>query len=201
MGAPCAVAPRAHGLLLLRVSPAVSALTISGGGRTARAYDARTLRPDDGDVANEVPLRSSRSQSKRNVAEPSPYRAAARARADGSTRMNREDVVCGTVENGDSPPTHPSDAKGFRAIAVVSGKGGVGKTNVVANLAAALQRRGQRVIVIDADLGLGNLGTLLGVNPRATLRDVLHGQCPIQDILVSAAGGISLVPAASGFGT
>lgn len=86
-----------------------------------------------------------------------------------------------------------------RAIAVASGKGGVGKTNVVANLALALRRRGRRVIVIDADLGLANLDTLLGVNPRATLRHVLHGACPMRDVLVEGPGGIQLVPAASGF--
>lgn len=86
-----------------------------------------------------------------------------------------------------------------RAIAVASGKGGVGKTNVVANLALALRRRGQRVIVIDADLGLANLDTLLGVNPRATLRHVLHGECAMRDVLIEGPGGIQLVPAASGF--
>jgi flagellar biosynthesis protein FlhG len=86
-----------------------------------------------------------------------------------------------------------------RTIAIASGKGGVGKTNIVANLAIALRRRGQRVIVIDADLGLANLDTLLGVNPRATLRHVLHGECTLRDVLVEGPAGIQLVPAASGF--
>jgi flagellar biosynthesis protein FlhG len=84
-------------------------------------------------------------------------------------------------------------------IAVASGKGGVGKTNVTANLAVALQRRGRRVIVIDADLGLANVDTLLGLNPRATLRNVLRGECTIQDTLVEGPAGMRLVPAASGF--
>ncbi len=96
--------------------------------------------------------------------------------------------------------THANGNGGcVRAIAVASGKGGVGKSNVVANLAVALRRRGQRVIVIDADLGLANLDTLLGVNPRATLRHVLHGECTIRDVLVEGPGGIAIVPAASGF--
>ena len=90
-------------------------------------------------------------------------------------------------------------ATSLRAIAVASGKGGVGKTIVVANLAAALRRRGQRVIVIDADLGLANLDTLLGISPHGTLRDVMRGECAIQDILVAAPGGITLVPAATGY--
>jgi len=90
-------------------------------------------------------------------------------------------------------------ARGGRTIAVASGKGGVGKTNVVANLAIALRRRGQRVIVVDADLGLANLDTLLGVNTRATLRHVLHGECALRDVIVEGPAGIQIVPAASGF--
>ncbi|HEY2388650.1 MAG TPA: MinD/ParA family protein [Candidatus Binatia bacterium] len=102
---------------------------------------------------------------------------------------------------GQPPSTNAEDARAsdVRAIAVASGKGGVGKTNVVANLALALRRRGQRVIVLDADLGLANLDTLLGVNPRATLRHVLQGECAMRDVLVEGPGGIQLVPAASGF--
>lgn len=93
------------------------------------------------------------------------------------------------------PRTEPA----IQAIAVASGKGGVGKTNVVANLALALQRRGKRVIVVDADLGLANLDTLLGLHPRATLRHVLRGECAIREALVGGPGGIQIVPAASGF--
>ena len=87
----------------------------------------------------------------------------------------------------------------IRALAVASGKGGVGKTNVVANLAVALARRGQRVIVLDADLGLANLDTMLGLHPRRTLRHVLRGECTIQDVLLSGPAGIRIVPAASGY--
>jgi len=103
--------------------------------------------------------------------------------------------------SGQRRPSMTDERRGtdLRAIAVASGKGGVGKTNVVANLALALRRRGQRVIVLDADLGLANLDTLLGVNPRATLRHVLQGECALRDVLVEGPGGIQLVPAASGF--
>jgi flagellar biosynthesis protein FlhG len=88
--------------------------------------------------------------------------------------------------------------EGIRAIAVASGKGGVGKTNVVANLAVALRKRNQRVIVIDADLGLANLDTLLGLNPRANLRHVLSGEQSIEDVLIEGPAGIQVIPSASG---
>jgi flagellar biosynthesis protein FlhG len=84
------------------------------------------------------------------------------------------------------------------AIAVASGKGGVGKTNVVANLAVALRRRGRRVVVLDADLGLGNVDALLGLTPRATLGDVLRGTCSLHEALAEGPGGVRVVPAANG---
>ncbi len=87
----------------------------------------------------------------------------------------------------------------FRAVAVSSGKGGVGKTNLVANLAVAIARKGRRVLVLDADLGLANMDTLLGLHPRATLRHVVHGECSLSDVIVSGPQGIRLVPASSGF--
>ncbi len=94
------------------------------------------------------------------------------------------------ADSGGPPP---------RVVAVTSGKGGVGKTNVVANLALALSRRGKEVIVIDADLGLANVDTLLGLHPRATLRHVLRGECSVADVLLDGPGGMRIVPASTGF--
>jgi flagellar biosynthesis protein FlhG len=87
----------------------------------------------------------------------------------------------------------------LRVIAVASGKGGVGKTNLTANLAVALARRGLRVCVVDADLGLANLDVLLGLSPAASLRDVLQGERRLRDVMVEGPAGIRIVPAASGF--
>lgn len=83
-------------------------------------------------------------------------------------------------------------------ITVTSGKGGVGKTNVVANLAVALSRAGKEVLVLDADLGLGNVDVLLGLVPRYTLEHVLAGSHHLSDIVISGPAGIQVLPASSG---
>ncbi len=83
-------------------------------------------------------------------------------------------------------------------FAITSGKGGVGKTNVVANLAAALAQRKKRVMVIDADLGLANLDLFLGVKPRRTLADFFSGTAALEETIVVSPNGILLLPGASG---
>lgn len=85
-----------------------------------------------------------------------------------------------------------------RVITVTSGKGGVGKTNVVANLAIALSRAGKRVLVLDADLGLGNVDVLLGLTPKYTLEHVLTGTRSLADIMLEGPSGIRILPASSG---
>ncbi len=85
-----------------------------------------------------------------------------------------------------------------RLTAVTSGKGGVGKTVVCANLAAALAARGERVLVIDADLGLANLDVVLNLTPKVTLQDVIDGRRRLDEALVHAPGGFTAVLAGSG---
>jgi flagellar biosynthesis protein FlhG len=85
-----------------------------------------------------------------------------------------------------------------RVIAVTSGKGGVGKTNVSVNLAAALAQNGKRVMLLDADLGLANVDVMLGLRPEYNLSHVLSGERTLEEILVDAPGGFKVVPAASG---
>ncbi len=85
-----------------------------------------------------------------------------------------------------------------RSIAITSGKGGVGKTNIVANLGYTLNRTGKSVLVFDADLGLGNLDVLLGLAPKYNLSHVIKGQAVLEQIVVDGPGGIKILPASSG---
>ena len=84
------------------------------------------------------------------------------------------------------------------AVAVCSGKGGVGKTNVAANLAVALGRRGRRVCLLDADVSLANVDVLLGLSPRFNLSHVVSGETDLASTVVDGPHGIRIVPAASG---
>jgi flagellar biosynthesis protein FlhG len=83
-------------------------------------------------------------------------------------------------------------------IAVASGKGGVGKTSVSINLAAALVNAGQRTLLLDTDLGLANVDVMLGLSPRFTLADVFAGRCELRDTVLEGPNGLMIVPAASG---
>ncbi len=85
-----------------------------------------------------------------------------------------------------------------RIIAITSGKGGVGKTNIVANLGISLVKLGQKVMILDADMGLGNLDILLGISPKFNLSHVAVGEKRISDIIVEGPGNILILPAASG---
>ena len=93
----------------------------------------------------------------------------------------------------------PRAARAPHVIAIASGKGGVGKTNLTANLAVALASRGLRVCVLDADLGLANLDVVLGLSPARSLRDVVRGERRLEDVLIDGPAGIRIIPAASGF--
>ena len=92
----------------------------------------------------------------------------------------------------------PGRNKQAHIIAVTSGKGGVGKTFVSANLAAALTRHGFNVLVLDADLGLANLDVVLNLYPKVTLHDVFTGRATLEDAILPTPGGYSVLLAGSG---
>jgi flagellar biosynthesis protein FlhG len=85
-----------------------------------------------------------------------------------------------------------------RSIAIVSGKGGVGKSNISLMLAQSLARLGKKVLLFDADLGLANIHILLGLNPRYNLSHVIRGECDLSQAVCTGPDGINIVPGASG---
>ena len=85
-----------------------------------------------------------------------------------------------------------------RVIAVTSGKGGVGKTNVSINLAVSMAHEGKQVMVMDADLGLANIDVMLGLQPQYNLSHVISGERTLEEIIVPGPSGVMVVPASSG---
>lgn len=98
-----------------------------------------------------------------------------------------------------APPTAATPSTGrTRVVAVASGKGGVGKTNLTINLAIALARDGKRVAVLDGDLGLANVDVLLGLVPKWTLQHVVNGERTLDEVICRAPGDIWVIPGGSG---
>ena len=89
-------------------------------------------------------------------------------------------------------------ARRARVITITSGKGGVGKTTLVANLGLEIARLGRRVLLLDGDLGLANLAILFNQAPRRTLEDVLAGRCSMQDVVLSVRDDLAVLPGAAG---
>jgi len=85
-----------------------------------------------------------------------------------------------------------------RTLAITSGKGGVGKSNLAVNLSICLAARGLRVALVDVDLGLANADLLMNLTPRFTLAHVLSGARTLADVIVKGPGGVQFVPGASG---
>jgi len=85
----------------------------------------------------------------------------------------------------------------LKKIAITSGKGGVGKTNVVVNLGVSLSKMGMKVVILDADYGLGNIDILLGIEPEMDISDLLKDTATLEQILISK-NNLSIIPASSG---
>lgn len=91
-----------------------------------------------------------------------------------------------------------NNPKPVRVITVASGKGGVGKTNVSVNLSLALVETGNKVMLLDADLGLANVDLMLGLKSQFNLSHVINGERTLEDIIIEGPDGLKIVPASSG---
>jgi flagellar biosynthesis protein FlhG len=94
--------------------------------------------------------------------------------------------------------SNPKRNSRARVIAITSGKGGVGKTSIVANLGYAFTKLGKKVLILDADLGLGNLDVLLGLAPKYNLSHVIMEEKTMEEVLVEGPGNMKILPASSG---
>jgi flagellar biosynthesis protein FlhG len=94
----------------------------------------------------------------------------------------------GSIKGGDST----------RTISITSGKGGVGKTTLVCNLAYELGKMGHRVLILDGDLGMANVDIMFGQRARQNVSHVLSGECTLEEVMIEVASNICLIPGGSG---
>lgn len=94
--------------------------------------------------------------------------------------------------------TNSFDMYRTRTISVTSGKGGVGKTTLVANLALSLSQRGKKVLILDGDLGMANVDILFGTKTNGNIHDIISGTKEMKDILIEVAKDVFLIPSGSG---
>jgi len=109
----------------------------------------------------------------------------------GEMREKKRDGMMSTIRQ-----KRRNDAT--RVIAVTSGKGGVGKTNITVNFAYLLSKMGKKVLLLDADAGLANIDVILGIAPKYNLSHLLRGEKTLSEVIVEGPGGIRILPSASG---
>lgn len=113
--------------------------------------------------------------------------------------MDQAEVLREMKINGIFPAIERKRYNGnTRVIAVTSGKGGVGKTNITANFAYIFSKMGKRTLLLDADTGLANIDVILGITPKYNLYHVLRGEKTLSEAVVEGPGGIKILPASSG---
>jgi flagellar biosynthesis protein FlhG len=121
--------------------------------------------------------------------------------ADGLRQLVQARTGPAPLAEPPPPPRRGLAPPASRSLVFTSGKGGVGTSNLVLNLAIALGEYGQRVMLVDADLGLANIDLLCGLTPPSDLGDVLAGRRPLVDAIVAGPGEICIVPGAHGMRT
>lgn len=152
------------------------------------------MTPADGRQVRHAPMLADRSRApmKAGVAVPGLDQAARLRQLIDRSTPSPAPVV------DRSAATRPRALRTVPVVAVASGKGGVGKSNLCVNLAIALARRNLRVTVLDADIGMANADVLCGLRPNARLDAVLDHRSRADSIAVQAPGGFRLVPGAVG---
>ena len=112
--------------------------------------------------------------------------------------LNDQAAGLRAMQSNDSSTMSGASQHPVRVIAVASGKGGVGKTNVSVNLGVSLSKMGQRVLLMDADMGLANVDIMLGLQTKYNLAHVLDGEKTLEEVIVEGPSGLKIIPAASG---
>ncbi|WP_321367238.1 MinD/ParA family protein [uncultured Desulfuromusa sp.] len=115
--------------------------------------------------------------------------------------MSRATDQAGTLRNMQSQLDATStelQMPATRVLSITSGKGGVGKTAVVSNIAVTLAKQGKKVLVIDADLGLANIDVVLGLSPEYNLNHFFNGERSLEEVMVEGPYGLKILPAGSG---
>jgi flagellar biosynthesis protein FlhG len=85
-----------------------------------------------------------------------------------------------------------------KTLSITSGKGGVGKSTITANVAVSLAQKGKSVLILDGDLGMGNVDIMFGARSKQTVLDVLNGDCEMKDVVQDVHPNIRLIPGGSG---
>lgn len=101
-------------------------------------------------------------------------------------------------QGGRAPDRAAGHKQNVCVISITSGKGGVGKTNIAANLAYILAGMKKRTLVLDADCGLANIDLILGLTPAYNLHHVLKGEKRLREVIIDGPGGIKILPSSSG---
>lgn len=112
--------------------------------------------------------------------------------------QDQADTLRGMERLSDSAMTSEQTGTATRVYAITSGKGGVGKTAVVANTATAMAKLGKKVLILDADLGLANIDVVFGLAPKYNLNHFFSGDHSLSSIMVDGPHGIKILPAGSG---